>query len=75
MILTLVMPRLKKYELEDYNSLTPIIFIEAQDPDDACYKAMHKLAGKILRSDHSVETLNFIKDIFNDIRIIKIELP
>jgi hypothetical protein len=75
MILTLVMPRLKKYELEDYNSSTPIIFVEAQDPDDACYKAMHKLAQKIIRSDHSVETLNFIKDIFNDIRIIKIELP
>ena len=75
MILTLVMPRLKKYELEDYNSSTPIIFVEAENPDDACYKAMHKLAGKILRSDHSIETLNFIKDIFHDIRIIKIEEP
>ena len=75
MILTLVMPRLKKYELEDYNSSTPIIFVEAENPDDACYKAMHKLAGKILRSDHSIETLNFIKDIFHDIRIVKIEEP
>ena len=75
MILTLVMPRLKKYELEDYNSSTTIIFVEAENPDDACYKAMHKLAGKILRSDHSIETLNFIKDIFHDIRIIKIEEP
>jgi len=75
MVLTLVIPRLKKYELEDYNSSTPIIFVEAKDPDDACYKAMHKLAQKILKSDHSVETLNFIKDIFNDIRIIKIEVP
>ena len=75
MVLTLVMPRLKKYHLDDYNSSTPIIFVEAQDPDDACYKAMHKLAGKILKSDHSIETLNFIKDIFHDIRIIKIEVP
>jgi len=75
MVLTLVIPRLKKYELEDYNSSTPIIFVEAEDPDDACYKAMHKLAQKILKSDHSVETLNFVKDIFNDIRIIKIEVP
>jgi len=75
MILTLVMPRLKKYKLEDYNSSTPIIFVEAENPDDACYKAMHKLAGKILRSDHSIETLNFIKDIFHDIRIVKIEEP
>ena len=75
MVLTFVMPRLKKYELEDYNSSTPIIFVEAEDPDDACYKAMHKLAQKILKFDHSVETLNFIKDIFHDIRIIKIEIP
>jgi len=75
MVLTLVIPRLKKYHLDDYNSSTPIIFVEASDPDDACFKAMHKLAGKILRSDHSVENLNFVKDIFNDIRIIKIEIP
>ncbi len=74
-VLTFVMPRVKKYELEDYNSSTPIIFVEAEDPDDACYKAMHKLAQKILKFDHSVETLNFIKDIFHDIRIIKIEIP
>ena len=47
MVLTLVMSRLKKYTLEDYNSSTPIIFVEAKDPDDACYKAMHKLASKI----------------------------
>ena len=75
MVLTLVISRLKEYNLDDYNSSTPIIFVEAKDPDDACYKAMHKLAFKILKSDHSIETLNFIKDIFNDIRIIKIEIP
>ena len=75
MVLTLVISRLKKYDLEDYNSASPIIFVEANDPDDACYKAMHKLAGKILRLDHSVETLEFIKDIFHDVRIIKIEIP
>lgn len=75
MVLTLVISRLKEYNLDDYNSSTPIIFVEAKDPDDACYKAMHKLAIKILKSDHSIETLNFIKDIFNDIRIIKIEIP
>ena len=75
MVLTLVISRLKEYNLDDYNSSTPIIFVEAKDPDDACYKAMHKLDIKILKSDHSIETLNFIKDIFNDIRIIKIEIP
>ena len=75
MVLSLVMPRLKQYDLGDYNNSTPIIFVEAEDPDDACYIATHKLASRILRKDHSVETLNFIKDIMHDIRIIKIEVP
>lgn len=75
MVLTLVMPRLKQYDLGDYNNSTPIIFVEAEDPDDACFQATHKLASRILRKDHSVETLNFIKDLMHDIRIIKIEVP
>jgi len=75
MVLTLVIPRLKQYSLDNYNSSTPIIFVEAEDPDDACYIAMHKFASKILRKDHSIETLNFIKEIMNDIRIIKVEVP
>ena len=60
MVLTLVMPRLKKYTLEDYNSSTPIIFVEAKDPDDACYKAMHKLASKILKTaqELDIEVIN-----------------
>ena len=75
MVLTLVMPRLKEYTLEDYNSNNPIVFVEAEDPDDACYVASHKLVSKILKKDHSIETLNFAKEIMRDVRIIKIEVP
>ena len=75
MVLTLVMPRLKQYNLGDYNSSTPIIFVEAEDPDDACYIATHKFVSKILKKDHSVETLKFAKEIMHDVRIIKIEVP
>ena len=75
MMLTLVMPRLKEYTLEDYNSNNPIVFVEAEDPDDACYVASHKLVSKILKKDHSIETLNFAKEIMRDVRIIKIEVP
>ena len=74
-MLTLVMPRLKEYTLEDYNSNNPIVFVEAEDPDDACYVASHKLVSKILKKDHSIETLNFAKEIMRDVRIIKIEVP
>ena len=75
MVLTLVMPRLKKYSLDTYNSSTPIIFVEAEDPDDACFIATHKLASKLLRKDHSVESIEFVKEILEDVRIIKVEVP
>lgn len=72
--MTLVISRLKNFRLDDYNHKTPIIFIEAEDPDDACYKVYHKLSSKILKEDHSVETISFCKDIMNDLRVIKIEV-
>ena len=72
--MSLVIARLKKYNLENYNNKTPIIFIDAEDPDDACYKAYHKLSSKILKQGHSIETIDFCKDIMNDLRIIKVEV-
>jgi hypothetical protein len=69
-----VIARLKKYDLEEYNSSNPIIFVEASDPDGACYKTIYNFAQKITRKDHSIETLEFVKDLFHDIRVIKIEL-
>ena len=72
--MSLVISRLKKFRIDDYNHSTPIIFIEAEDPDGACYKAYYKLSSKILKEDHSIETISFCKDIMNDLRIIKIEL-
>lgn len=68
-----VLARLKKYNLENYNSVRPIIFVEAKDPDEACYKATHRLTNILLKKDHSIESIEFIKDIINDVRILKIE--
>lgn len=72
--MSLVISRLKKYSLEEYNNKTPIVFIEAEDPDGACYYATYKLLRKILKKDHSIETIEFSKEIMNDVRILKIEL-
>ena len=74
MDLSLVIPRLKKYSLGAFNNSSPIIFVEEEDPDDACYVTMHKFANKILKSDHSIETVEFVKELFHDIRILKVEL-
>lgn len=71
----LVVSRLKKFDLKQYNSERPIIFVEANDPDEACYRAIYNLTSIILKQDNSKETLELMKDIIHDIRVIKIGLP
>tara|TARA_B100002019_G_scaffold227060_1_gene200166 strand:+ start:3988 stop:4251 length:264 start_codon:yes stop_codon:yes gene_type:complete len=73
MDMTNVIARLKRFDLGTYNSAAPVIFVEAEDPDGACYKAYHKLNLKLLKKDHSVESIEFVKGIMNDIRIVKVE--
>lgn len=74
MDMTLVVARLKRFDLGAYNGPSPVIFVEAEDPDGACYKAYHKLNLKLLKKDHSVESIEFVKSIMNDIRVLKVEV-
>ena len=74
MVLTLVMPRLKQYSLEDYNSNTPIIFVEAEDPDDACYSVFKAFCDIILEQDDSTETKLLLKDLKYDFRVSKLHV-
>jgi len=71
--ISLVIPMLKHINLREYNSERPIIFVEAEDPDDACYKCYHKFAESILKQDKNM--IKQIKSIFNDISIKKIDVP
>ena len=75
MDLSLVMTRLKKFRLGEYNSERPTIFVEASDPDEACYLAYHQLAEIILKQDSTRGSSLFVKDIFHDIRIEKLMVP
>ena len=62
MDMLLVMPRLKHISLGEFNGNRPIIFVDAEDPDDACYQSYHKLAAKIMKYDLKlvfVETIHF----------------
>tara|TARA_B110000014_G_scaffold234914_1_gene199105 strand:+ start:667 stop:915 length:249 start_codon:yes stop_codon:yes gene_type:complete len=72
MDLQLVIPRLREFRLKEYNSTFPIVFIEAKDPDDACYKAIYNLVSGLLSQDSSVETSLLCRSIVHDIRIIKV---
>lgn len=73
--LQLVIARLKKFNLNEYNSERPIIFVEANDPDEACHRAIYNLTSMIIKQDSSKETLELLKELIYDIRVIKIGIP
>tara|TARA_Y100001951_G_C11222235_1_gene229489 strand:- start:242 stop:442 length:201 start_codon:yes stop_codon:yes gene_type:complete len=63
---------LKKFKLQKYNSSHPIIFVEASDPDEACWKATYNLMRMLLDQDDSAKTRMLCKEIKGDIRVIKV---
>ena len=71
----LVLSRLKKYKLDNYANSDPILFIYADDPDHACFKAYDGLTKLLLKQKKDAKNLmsrsKFIKDVLNDIRVIK----
>ena len=75
MDLSLVISRLKKFDLHEYYTERPIIFVEAKSPDDACHQAYYRLATVILKQDCNKKTATFIEDILLDISITKVDTP
>ena len=73
--LSLVISRLKHFELHEYNSEKPILFVEAKSPDDACHKAYFKLVALILKQEHTKETILLTNEILHDISITKVSIP
>lgn len=70
--LSLVHSRLKKFRLREFNSKNPTLFIEAPNPDEACYLGYCKFAEIILSQDSSPATAKLINEVENDIRITKV---
>lgn len=75
MDLSLVINLLKEFELHEYNSERPIIFVEAKSPDDACHKAYYKLVAIILKQNSTKKTLSLINELLYDITISKVSVP
>ena len=73
--LSLVMGRLKKYSLQQYNSTYPTVFVEANNPDDACHLAYYQLAEIILKQDLSSETALLVRELLLDISIKSLSVP
>ena len=70
--LSLIINRLSRFNLHEYNSTRPIVFIEAADPDGACFKAIFDLIQIILKQDDSIEARLLCRNIREEIRIIKV---
>ena len=75
MDLSLAISRLKDFDLHEYNSAKPIIFVEAQSPDDACHKAYFNFVAMILKQEHSKEVIELTNDMLHDITITKVSIP
>lgn len=73
--LKLAISRLKSFYLFEYNSENPTVFVEAADPDDACYKAVHNLATIVFKQNGSQETIELFNDVKYDIRVTKVVTP
>tara|TARA_R100001163_G_scaffold64503_1_gene58904 strand:- start:589 stop:837 length:249 start_codon:yes stop_codon:yes gene_type:complete len=73
--MTLVISSLKKYRIYEYNAEFPIVFVEAKNPDGACYKVIFRLITMLLRQDGSEEGVDLCRRIPEDIRVIKVHSP
>lgn len=63
---------LSNYNLRDFNKPFTLIFIEASDPDDACYRTIHKIINMLLKQDNSISTRILCRKIKKYIRFDKI---
>lgn len=64
---------LKKFTLKEFSLPFCIIFIEENNPDDACYELLTRLIKLILSQDKSIESRIMCRKIRKYIRIDKIQ--
>ena len=70
--LSMVISRLSQFRLGEFNSNFPLIFVNANNPDDACYLTYCKLSETILKQKDCKKTALLLKDIMDDIKVIKV---
>jgi len=64
---------LSNYDIREFNYPFILIFIEASDPDDACFMVINRIINAVLRKDSSVEARILCRKIRKYIRFDKIE--
>jgi hypothetical protein len=51
------------------------VFIQAENPDEACHLAYYQLAEIILKQDLSKETALFVRELLFDLSIKSVSTP
>lgn len=70
--LTNIFLKLSEFKLRQYSIPFFTFFIEAEDPDDACYETVARMIRLILERDTSIDTRIFCRTIRRDIRFDKV---
>lgn len=65
---------LSKLDLREYNAPFLLKFIEADNPDDACYKIIQRIINEIMKTSISIKNRILCRKIKIFIRIDKIEI-
>lgn len=73
--MSIILPRLKKFRLGDFNSNVAIIFVEAKNADDACGIAWDQFVAMVLKQNGSTETSLLLKDIKEDFIVKRVYVP
>lgn len=72
----LILTALAKFRLYEYNHEEAIIFIEANNPDEACYKAFFKLSEIVLKQATTekdrIEAATLLEELHHDFLIKKV---
>lgn len=58
--------------LLEYNIPFKLIFLEAKDPDDACYEIIHKIMISIIKKDNTINGRIICRKVRKYLRIDKI---
>ena len=63
---------IKQFNIREYYQPFVVTFIQAKNPDDACYKILVDIIRKIIKKDDSINTRIFCRSIRYNIRFDKI---
>ena len=63
---------IKAFALGKHEGKHPHVFVEAKDPDGACYVAYCELTEMLLKQDESYDGAVMIKNMIHKIRIVSV---